>query len=172
MNVPKKLFACFCFVSVLLCFSNRLYGQCVIWTENFDNLTTTNPGEWQLSQTGDVCHAKWYISDREPGRPANTPCADFARCGDKTLHVGQNDNFLCQELTGPDRGCGDCGAWQIESSVGCPRLNYSTRADAISPIIPLSSRVDSLLLEFDYLAGLRGVCNTPTGDYAQGFYRF
>jgi hypothetical protein len=170
MNM-KKLFTCFWFLAIFALFYTDLRAQCVIWTENFDNLTTASPGGWQITQTGDACHAKWYISDREPGRPANTPCADFVRCGDKTLHVGQNDNFLCQELSGPDAGCGDCGAWQIESSVGCPQLNYSTQANALSPVIPFTSGLDSLLLEFDYLAGLRGLCNTPTGDYAQGFYR-
>jgi hypothetical protein len=169
MNMRKILV--YFFTTFALFFYSQLGAQCVIWTENFDNLSTASPGGWQITQTGDACHAKWYISDREPGRPANTPCADFVRCGDKTLHVGQNDGFLCRELSGPDAGCGDCGAWQIESSVGCPRLNYSTQAEALSPIVPLGSGLDSLLLEFDYLAGLRGSCNTPTGDYAQGFYR-
>jgi gliding motility-associated-like protein len=146
-------------------------GQCVVFREDFNTLTTAASGGWQLSQRGDACHAKWYISDREAGRPANTPCADYRGCNDKTLHIGQNDNFLCQELSGPDAGCGDCGAWQIESSIGCPRLNYSTQAEAISPVIRLTGVTDSVKIEFDYLAGLRGSCNTPTGDYAQVFYR-
>ncbi|MCS6904143.1 MAG: gliding motility-associated C-terminal domain-containing protein [Bacteroidia bacterium] len=134
-------------------------------------MSNTNTGGWQLSQRGDACHAKWYISDREPGRPTSTPCTDYNwDCLDKTLHIGQNDNFLCQDLTDPRR-CGDCGAWQIESSVGCPRLNYSTQAEAISPVIRLRSATDSIKIEFDFVAGLRGACGSPTGDYAQVFFR-
>lgn len=129
---------------ISLCSSSNLFGQVVIYSEDFDG-----PLTWSINTDLGVEDANpnfWYISCEEEGVGAGV-CSETCGVGDQTLHVGRNPLGV------------EVGATYAETGAGFTTTDRRAESDDISTI-----GHEDLTLGFDYI----GQGNLT--DYCEVFY--
>ena len=136
------------FAALVLLYFPAIFGQTVIWSEDFGtpaagtsaNGFNSGNGAWTTALTGaNGADANvWYVSGEECGNAAGA-CGSVCSGGDASLHIGSNPGLL-----------GDAGAAYAAGGLGFFFVETNTRAE--SPLINLTGQT-GMTLTFNYLEG-------------------
>ncbi len=129
---------------IFLSASSNLFGQVVIYNEDFDGALT-----WTINTdlgAEDANPNFWYISCEEEGVGAGA-CGEACGAGDQTLHVG------------PNPVAGDLGAAYAETGAGFTSTNRRAESGDISTV-----GHEDLTLNFDFIGQGGGT------DFCEVFY--